>query len=75
MAEPVERPRLPIWVSVLALGLVALILWWIISSIVRSIGWILHTLLVAAVVGGILYLVLLATGRARWRGRGRQADK
>jgi hypothetical protein len=63
VAEPVPRPGVPWWGWVLLLGIGALIVWWFVRAVFASVVWGIRTLVMVVIIGGVIYLVLAATGR------------
>jgi len=53
----------PVWVWIIGLGLAALFAWWLIGFVLRTILWGFKVLVLAVIVGAIIYAVLAVFGR------------
>jgi hypothetical protein len=60
--ESPPRPSMPWWGWVLLFGAGAFICWWVVTLIFRTLLWGVRTLIWIVVIGGIIYLVMAATG-------------
>jgi hypothetical protein len=60
--EP-SRPGLPWWAFALAVGGAIVVVWWILSLVMHTVGLLVRGLLWALLIGGFIYLVLTVMGR------------
>jgi hypothetical protein len=60
--EP-SRPGLPWWMFALVVGGGIVVVWWILSLVMHTVGLLVRGVLWALLIGGFIYLVLTVMGR------------
>ncbi|HEX9260533.1 MAG TPA: hypothetical protein VF855_13420 [Acidimicrobiales bacterium] len=60
-----EQPQRsgPVWAWILGLGLAALFAWWLVGAVLRTIVWGLKVVVLAVVVGAVIYALLAIMGK------------